>query len=409
MSGQTFNLTDQTNLFKINYYKKSENVYNSYNVLHGRIKKKHDFVGKQKFVAVPMGFAGGFGTGNLPTARSAKYEGAIITAKKVYAVCEIDRESIKASKGDKGAFVEATKESVKKTIETYMRHSSRILFKDGSGELGRGYAGGAAVTGDGSTNTPYIIELDHDLWNEAMFEEDDGVNINGESTYLYIDEVDPDNYKIKLVGTSSRLATLVTGTAAFGASDVVYVQKSKDNDPQGLEGIRDAVVGSTSLYGITCQRRWKMVVEDASGAGINPDRMNGVMLDVEKKCGKVPNLIITSYTQLRKILDFMEDQKVYNLPARNVKGNLSYSGVEFMSTRGAVGIFTDRFCHAADMWFLNDNYIEVHHRPGFGWFDDDGTVFLRLSGSDEYGARYGGYYENYIVPPFHGAIKNLST
>ena len=46
-----FNLVDQTNLFKINYYKKSENMYNSANVLQGRIKKRYDFIGKQRFVA----------------------------------------------------------------------------------------------------------------------------------------------------------------------------------------------------------------------------------------------------------------------------------------------------------------------------------------------------------------------
>ena len=225
---------------------------------------------------------------------------------------------------------------------------------------------------------------------------------------LEIVEVDPANYTVSLVGTSVRLAAL-TGVGPFVAADKMYMQGSKANDPQGLKGVADAVSGTTDLYGITAQRRWIMNTEAKAGAGINPDMMNGIMLGTERKFGKVPNMIVTSYTQLQKILDFMEDQKVYNLPGRNIKGNLSFSGVEFMSTRGAVGIFADRFCDNDRMYFINDNFIEVHHRPGFGWFDDDGTVFLRSSSSDQYGARYGGYYQNYITPTAHACLKGLAV
>ena len=152
MSGQ-FSLANQHNLFKINYYKKSANMYNSENVLQGRIKKKYDFTGKQKFVAAPLSFSGGVGAGKLPKSNSGRYEGAIITSKRVYATCEIEREAIKASANDKGAFVRATRETVQKTVESYMRNTSRILFGDGTGVLGRGDAA-TNVVGDGSVATP---------------------------------------------------------------------------------------------------------------------------------------------------------------------------------------------------------------------------------------------------------------
>ena len=132
-----FNLTDQTNLFKINYYKKSANMYNSANVLQGRIKKRYDFTGKQRFVSTPLSFSGGVGAGSLPVANAGDYGGAIITAKRVYARAEIEREAISASANNAGAFVQATRETVQKTVESYMRNGSRILFGDGSGILGR--------------------------------------------------------------------------------------------------------------------------------------------------------------------------------------------------------------------------------------------------------------------------------
>jgi len=421
-----FNLTDQTNLFKINYYKKSENMYNSENVLQGRIKKKYDFVGKQKFVATPLSFSGGVGAGKLPKSNSGKYEGAVITAERVYATCEIDREAIHASKGDKGAFVEATKETVKKTVESYMRNVSRILFGDGTSILGRGDAT-FQVAGNGSTATPYIVGISAASWKEANFEEKDFVQVvsglaafpantggtaeggTSETNLLEVVAVDVDNKRISLVGTSVVLAAL-TGVGPLPANAGLCMQKSYLSEPVGLKEIFDrAVAGTGSLYNIPVQRRWKAVLHNASGAGVTTDLMNKVMLDTKRQFGSSPNLIMVSYAQYRNILALLEDQKVYNLPNKNLKGHMGFEGVEYVGAGGAkIGIFIDRFADDDKVYFLNDNYIECHHRPGFGWFDDDGTVFLRLESEDAYGARYGGYYQNFITPTAHGFLHNLA-
>lgn len=418
-----FNLTDQTNLFKINYYKKSENMYNSYNVLQGRIRKRYDFTGKQRFVATPLSFSGGVGSGSLPAANAGNYQGAIITAKKVYARAEIEREAIKASANNVGAFVQATRETVQKTVESYMRNCSRILFGDGSGVLGVGPGAGANVSGAGSSGDPYIVLIaDDTTWFrfvEANFEERDFVNVvtgndrtlfnttgSPELTRLEITDVNPTTRAISLVGTSVQLAAL-TGVGPFATDDALVMQGSYGNDPKGLKNIIDATTGS--LYGIPVQRRWQGRSTDANGKGVTVDLMNNELLSIEKKLGKTPNMIMASYEQFRNILALLEDQKVYNLPNRNIKGNLSFQGVEFMTTRGPVGLFTDRFCPPDRIYFLNDNFIEAHHRPDFGWFDDDGTVFLRKADDDVYESRYGGYYENFITPSAHGVLKGLAV
>lgn len=422
-----FNLQDQTNLFKINYYKKSENMYNSENVLQGRIRKKYDFIGKQKFVATPLSFSGGVGAGKLPKSNAGKYEGAVITAKRVYATCEIEREAIHASKGDKGAFVQATKETVKKTVESYMRNGSRILFGDGSGILGRG-DGATNVTGAGTEGSPYIITVLEASWKLASFEEKDYVQVvsgmnawpdntggaaeggQTETNLLEIVEVLEDTRQIAVVGTSPILAAAAAGPAALPATSGVCMQKSYLVEPTGLKSIFDeAVSGAGSLYNIPTQRRWKALVEDAALTGITTDKMNKVMLQIKKRFGKSANMIMCGFEQYQNILALLEDQKVYNLPNRNLKGAMGFEGVEYLGADGQrIGIFIDRFADEDTVYFLNDNFIECHHRPGFGWFDDDGTVFLRLQNEDSYGARYGGYYENYITPTAHGFLHNLA-
>lgn len=403
-----FNLTTATNLFKIKYGKLSDNVYNSANVLLGRAKKEYSFTGKRMDIAVPTSYSGGVGSGSLPSANSASYEDAQITAKKMYSVVEIDREAIKAAENDEGAFVRLTKHSVQKGVESWMRNMSRSLFNDGTGALGAGDAA-TNVTGAGTTGSPYIVVIGAVSWKEANWEEKDFVNYDAETTNLEVVEVIPSSRTVKLVGTSAGLAALVAGPSPVPANKFFHMQKSKDNDPQGLKGVLEATSGS--LYGISVARRWKAFQKDASSSGLTVDLMNEVMLGVEKQSGKVPNLIVTSYVQYRKLMNLLEDQKQYIVEPRSpeLKGKVSFRGVEFMSQAGPVGVFADRFAADDQMLFLNDNYITIHHRPGFGWFDDDGTVFLRKSGEDVYEARYGGYLESYIVPSFQGILDNLAT
>lgn len=390
-----FNLTTASNLFKIKYGKLSENTYNSANVLLGRVKKDFNFTGKRMDIAVPTSFAGGVGSGSLPTPNYAAVQDAVITSKKMYSVIQIDREAIKASSQNEGAFVELTKYSVQKGVESWMRNMSRALFNDGSGSLGTIAAGG--VSGSG----PWDVVISDATWKEANFEEKDYVNLASSSAVFEITAVVP--------ATKTVTLTAVSGSYTPLAADVIYMQNSKLNDPSGLKGVLDATSGS--LYGITVGRRWQAGAQVAAGgAGLTTDLMNQTMLEIQRKSGKVPNLILCSFTQYRKLLNVLEDQKQYIVEPRSPEliGKVSFKGVEFMSSAGPVAVIPERFIEDDRMYLLNDNYIQIHHRPDFGWFDDDGSVFLRTASSDAYEARFGGYLESYIVPPFHGVISGLA-
>ena len=394
-ANRTFSITEASALFKIKYEKLSENVYNSANVLLGRVKKSYKFTGKQMIIAIPQSFAGGVGSGTLPKANTAIYEDAQITAKKVYAVVEIDRETIKASMNDEGAFVRATKEVVQKGVESWMRNMSRILFNDGSGDLGT-----LAANATGTAAAPVCV-ISAATFKEANFEERD--IIDGDSSDFEITSVVPSTRTVTLArldGSEDLTAT--------GSGTVLHMQNSSGNDPEGLKGVLDATSGTK--YGITVARRWQAHQKDAGAASLSTDLMNEMVLAVKKKSGKSPNLIITSYKQFEKLLNLLEDQKRYSLDprAKNLKGKVSFSGVQFMGADGVIGIFPERFCEDDRMYFLNDNHINIYHSPDFVWFDDDGTIFLRKASTDAYEARYGGYLQVYINPNFHGVLTNLA-
>lgn len=422
MASKQFSLTNTSGLFKTLFEARSANMYNSANVLEGRIKKKYNFVGKQMNIETQLSFSGGVGSSKLPQSNSSIVEQMVITAKKVYGTVLVDRESLKAASSTEGAFQKFMAYPIKKTVESYMRNSSRILFNDGSGILGRG-DGSTAPTGAGTTGSPYLVTISAASWKLANWEKQDFVQyVSGMSALpsnaggtaeggtattnlLEVVSVNPSTRVIGLVGTSAALAALVAGPTALPTTSGFAMQRSYLGDPQGLNGALMATSGT--LYSINVGYRWQAFQVDAGGAGIIVDAMNQVMLGVEQQFGEAPNMIVCNYNQLRKILAQLEDQKVYNLPNKNLKGNLSFTGVEFMSTRGPVGLFVDRFADEDKIYFLNDKFIERKHRPDFGWFDDDGTVFLRTT-EDEYEARYGGYFENVITPTAHGILYNLA-
>lgn len=417
-----YSIAEQEGLFLTLFKNRAQNMYNSANVLEGRIKKTNDFVGKQMNVETQLSFAGGYGAKLLPQGNPSLVEQAVITAKKHYSRVFIDREGLKAASSSKGAFQTYLAFPIKKTVEDFMRNMSRVLFGDGTGVLGRG-DGATNVTGAGSTANPYVVTLRASDWNVANFEEKSivqlvtglnaGDNLGGTAeggdaitNLLTISEVLPATRQIKLVGTSAALAALVVGQAALDTTSGLVPQRSYLSEAQGLKGALMATSGP--LYGLTVKRRWQATQVDAGTAGIVVDMLNQVMLSVEQSFGESPNMIICNYNQYRKILAQLEDQKRYNLPNKNAKGHMGFSGIEYMGTKGSVGIFVDRFCDEDKIYFLNDKFIHRYHRPGgMEWFKDP-SVFLRTADEDIVEARYGGYMENLITPTAHGVLYNLA-
>ena len=297
-----FDLQEAPALFKIKYEKLSENVYNSANVLLGRVKKSYNFTGKQLQITIPQSFSGGVGSGTLPKANTAIYSEAIIKAKKMYATVEIDRETIKAALADEGAFVRATKEVVKKAVESFNRNLSRALFNDGSGALGTISAAVVADDQDATSGTKLTISD----FKEANWEERDLVDIAATDAGVEILEVLPDTQQIIVKSTNTE-ADAVNAPGVFdvsglnGTTGIIYMQGSKDNDPEGLKGVLDATSGQK--YEVDVKRRFQAIQEDASQAAVSTDLLNKVMLKIKKSCGKSPNLIVCSFKQYEKILN----------------------------------------------------------------------------------------------------------
>lgn len=403
------NLTTLSNNFKIKYGKMSDDTFDSSTPLQARIKVVSDFVGATFSEAIPTGFTGSVGAGELPDANAQPLVLTSFGAKKVYGRMKIDREALFASKGNEGAFVELLENQTAGVVKSYARYQEMLMMGDGTGALGTIDSGGVTTVTAGSV---YDCVISAATWIEANWEERDYVNVTSSSDAKFeITTVTPSTRTVRL--------TRVTGSTVPAATNVVYMQGAYNAVPQGLSGVLSATSGSK--YGVTIGRRWQAYQLAAASAGISVDLMNNACLELRRRCGQNPTMILTSFTQFRKYLNLLEDNKRYGMDqyvkvnARrsnfgpDMNGVISFSGLNYMTSTGPIPVFESRFCPADTMYFLNDNYIKQIRRKGFGWFDDDGTVIMRMADSDAYEARYGGYLENYIIPTFQAQITGLAT
>jgi hypothetical protein len=382
-----------------------------------------DFVGKQIDRPIIQSIGGGVGSGSLPTANENKIGLARLNdVKKLYAVVSIDRETMKAAKSDEGAFVRMTKFPVKIAVESFNRNLNRQMLRNdiaGDGALISGAAGNSNVSGDGGSGTEYVISFDTaSTYFPAEFEaieEGDTVNVNSETVDLVVTDMSvtvANGYAtgtVTLLGPSSTRLDALSGSGPFAAADDLHMEGSKGNELDGIKGVLAATSGT--YKNIAVGRRWSSYRKSAASAALSTDLLNDLVLNVKRQSGASPKFLLSSYHQYVKLLNLLEDQKQYNLPARDkkFKGQISFSGIEFMTADGAIPVIPDRFMDSDKIYALNDDHIELHCRPGgFEWFDEDGTVFLRES-TDSYEARYGGYAELFVNPHFQGELHTIAV
>jgi hypothetical protein len=413
--------------FKPTFEGRSKTLYSTYDPLEGAIKKNFNFTGKEKNIETHLSFAGGFGSRFLPKANNSSMDNQKITAKKVYGRALVDREGIKAASTSQGAYQKYLKFPTMKTVENYTNQCGRINFGDSYGILGRG-DGATAPTGTGAENDPYIVTISEASFKDTNWEEKAFVQyVTGLAAFpantggameggdaltniLEVTVVDVPNRLISLVGVSAALAALVAGPTVIPSTAGFCMQRSYSTaggEPMGLGGVLMATSGS--IYDIPVQRRWKAGQLDAGATGILTDMLNQSFLERQHVFGESMNMIVCRHNQYQKILAQLEEKKTIMIKNVNLKGHLGFEGIEYVNSMGKkCSIVCNRHADADKVYLLNTKYINRLHRPDFGWFDDDGTVFMRTTDEDSYEARYGGYWQNVIVPTAHAVIHNLA-
>ena len=418
-----YNLTTATGVFKTKYIRMSRDMFNSENVVLAKIKRNDQFVGDQALISVPTSFGGGRGSGTIPRANVTQYQKMLITAKKLYAIIEIDNEAIKASQTDEGAFVRLSKEPVKRGVQAWQGNLSRQLFNDSLSATGNGGNGRIGVSHASTAVTStvanvYVVTIAAGTtvggWKQANFEVKDYVNVNTNNAEFEVTAVAPS----ATAGASTVTLTQVGGgqfnLVGLQSFDI-YMQNSRNNDATGLRGALLATSGAT-LYNIPVGYRWQCPSQLTSlSVGITPDLLNQQALDIKYGFGENHDMFVTSFVQYRKLLNQLEDQKRYMIVEsreEGPKGKFSFQALEFMADTGPIPVIAERFVEDDTLYSINSDFVEFHARPDGGWVEDPtmgGSIFRLSPTNDTWQARYAVYGEFGIMPSAHGLMTGLTT
>lgn len=403
MAITTLTDSDYSALFKRAYGTYGDQLYGSgiEDVLESQIPKTFDFQGNERHFPLKVGFGGGTGFGTLPAANRSKNVDVVYTTKQAYGRLNLDRKTIVQSRGKLGAFIQATKEETEGKLKSFRRTQAMMLYNDGTGILAQ-FSGSTSGTAAAPVIT--ILTTGTYRFRSGFLEEGDYVNVNTDASVYEITAVDESLGTVTLAKLSGSLDLTSIGAGTHS----IYLQNSKDACPMGMLGIQTFT--SSTRYGVTFQRRFSPYLNTKSSATLfTTDDLNAAILEMERRSGEVPSVIIPSTIQMNLLLNQLEDKKRYTTvdssPNKMSKATVSFKGIEFMSVKGAIPVVPSRYVRNDTVMLANSKKMFRDHAEAFGWFDNDGTVLLRMQNDDAYEARYGGYYDNFINPLYQGFIS----
>lgn len=407
-----YSLGDLSNLFKITYgdFELDASGWDSTQMI-GVVKKNKQFVGNQLQMAQLVDLGGGQASGALPSASTSTIYRPAITAKSIYSTAVIDNQSIKAAKKagtNSGAFKDATALAMMALKNSFRENIARQLFGDTTGSLGAISAVTVNAAGD------YTVTISAATWNEANWVLLDLVNVAAGTSLFLISAID----------TSARTIRILrqTGADVPNALDLVYKQKSRNNELSGIKYVTDTLAGN--IYGVPYGYRWQASRLNAAGQAPSVKLMRQIVQQMQflARNDNVPTDIVMSYTQMRLFTDGEDAKSIIYVDADRAPNRQSGGKVASIQIDGRlIKLHRSPYVDADRIYFLNKDKIEFHIRPdtadggevgGFLEAGDSSIFFpLQVSGTplDAYQIFYATYGDIFVNPVFTGVLYGLAT
>lgn len=403
MSDTVFNRTNAENYLKTTYGPAGVVILNSRTPTLKRMSKPIAKFGKAFEESVELSIGVGVGAGEYyPDAGVEKVERVSFEPKRMYATGVIDRLLARTAVGRETAFIDSQKHKFKRAQEGFAWNVERMLYTLSTAGLG-------TVDSVVDTDPIFAVTITSASWKQYNFEV--GIKLNfGSNT---------EKFTITAVNRSTRVVTVTRDSGVYvpAASDVVYMQNSKDNEIVSIPDVLKATSGT--LYGITVQDRWQAHQQSNVAQTIDEELIDNAVLDTQDITGATEGDSITDIVVHNKQWKILKSQQVglktYVVPNSNVpkqlRASLGLTALQYFSPvhQGPTPIYTSRFMLESDMFGLNMKrmMLKLVHNPMF--FDDDGGILRKAQNRrDEWEFVYGAYGENYMYPAYHFWVGGLT-
>lgn len=321
----------------------------------------------------------------LPIAGNQGYAEERVPLFRNYGTIQIDGQTIKAMKSDRGSFIRAVTSETKGVTNDLRRDVNRQAFGTADGTIAKTAANAAVnvIVLQATTSTVQMRQF------EVGMVVDFGTlgNPTLDATQRTITAVTPATPSITVSGPP---ITTSNGDSAFrfGAGG---------NAPQvEITGLQAIVAASGTLFNVNPSTYPIWVSPVFANGGVNRTFTENLaaqaMHGVEIAGGEPINLWMTSDGVFRSYSNALTALKRFDTPNEmELKGG--FKALSITAGGGEVGLMWDRDAPANTAWGLNTDHLIQFQESDWEFMQEDGAVLSRVPGYDAYSGVLFKYHE----------------
>jgi hypothetical protein len=211
------------------------------------------------------------------------------------------------------------------------------------------------------------------------------------------------------IASWDEVAETVTFVGNVTAVASGHFMRMEDSFSAELTGLRSIVEDQDTLFGLSgvTYRVWNSYVDENGGTprAITDSLVETLIDEVNIASGMTPDFAVTTHSILRAYAATLTPEKRYN-DTTELKGG--WTGLTISSGSGTLGLISDRFCPAGELYALNSAHLPWNQAQDWDWMDADGSVLERVPGKDAYHATMYKYSElTTDMRNAHGKITDL--
>lgn len=360
------------------------------------IKKRTDFVGDNKVIALqygnPQGRGADFATG-LANISTSVYKKFTVTRKKDYAFGRVDGEAVDAAGTDAGALLNALKKEIDNAFYTAGRSIAAGMFRNGGGARGQISSTSNTATATITLANPNdIVNFEVDMvLNTSLTDGTSGAKKAGTVTVLSVD---------RDAGTITATGNWTAGIGTAAASDYIFQNGDFEAVNSMFSGIAAWVPATapsaTAFYGV-----------DRS---VDPTRLGGLRYTANAggaieetliKCsarlareGAMPDMAVLNPIDLGNLVVALGNKVVYDRVKSSDNPDIGFKSVSLMGAKGPIDVVSDLNCPSGGGWMLTKKtwcFETLKGAPRI--LNLDGNDMRASASADSYIFRIG-YYGN---------------
>lgn len=396
MPAGALDITALNAVLKVQYTQKKVNTLSyTNNPFWAKVKKRTDFLGVNKVVAIrngnPQGRGFDFAAG-LANISSSTYNKFTVTRAKDYAFGQVYGEAIEASAKDAGSLLAGLKNEIDGAYYTATRSLAMGLFGNGGGARGQIASGQATPTitlVDPSTAVNFEVGM---VLNTSTTDGTSGAKKAGTVTLTGVDRV---------AGTLTASGNWTAGIATAAANDYIFQNGDFEAVRQGVVGLAGwipatAPTGGDSFFSLDRSsdpvRLGGVRYTAGSGGPIEEILIDTAALLVRE--GSKPDVAFLNPIDYANLVKALGSKVIYDRSKSFDDPDIGFDTVKLMGPAGPIQVIADLNCPRSKGWMLQMDTWAFESLGGAPRILNlDGSDMLRSASTDSYVFRIG-YYGN---------------